>query len=56
MLIVVTTPNSFNKSLFVMINVAKPTAVVILVIKVAVPVLVITRCNALALLECLWYS
>ena len=50
---VVTIPNSLNKSLLVAINVANPTAVVMLVIKVAVPVLVITRCNAFALLACL---
>jgi hypothetical protein len=35
----------------VIINVAKPAAVVRLVIKVAVPTLVITRCNALAFRE-----
>ncbi len=44
-----TIPNSFNNSLLVMIKVAKPAAVVKLVIKVAVPTLVITLCNALAL-------
>jgi hypothetical protein len=41
--------NSLRISLLVIINVAKPAAVVRLVIKVAVPTLVITRCNALAL-------
>jgi hypothetical protein len=35
----------FNNSLFVMMKVAKPAAVVKLVIKVAVPTLVITRCK-----------
>ena len=38
-LIEATIPNSFNSLLSVMINVAKPAAVVILVIKVAFPIL-----------------
>ena len=40
-----TTPNSRSKSLSKMMNVAKPDAVVTLVIKVALPILVITRCK-----------
>ena len=51
-----TVPNSFNKVLSVIINVAKPEAVVTLVIKVAFPIFVITRCNDFALLPCLLTS
>ena len=54
-----TTPNSFNRVLSVIIKVAKPEAVVTLVINVAFPTLVITRCNDNALLPCnftsCWY-
>ena len=49
MFIEVTIPNSCNNLLSVIMNVAKPTAVVTFVIKVAVPTLVKTRCNPLAL-------
>ena len=45
-----TTPNSFNKLLSVIINVAKPEAVVTFVINVALPTLVITRCKDFTLL------
>ena len=45
-----TTPNSFNNTLLVRIKVAKPDAVVRLVIRVAFPTFVITRCNDFALL------
>ena len=45
-----TIPNCFNKVLSVKINVANPEAVVTLVIKVALPILVITLCNDFALL------
>src|SRR3970040_2603963 len=52
-------PNSLNNSLWVIIKVAKPAAVVKFVISVAVPTLVITLCNARALLPCeinsCWY-
>ena len=41
-------PNSFSNWLFVKINVAKPDAVVMLVIKVALPIFEMTRCNDLA--------
>jgi methionyl-tRNA synthetase len=37
-------------------KVAKPIAVVTLVINVAIPIFVVTRCNALALLPCTLYS
>ena len=52
----VTIPNSINKSLLETIKVAKPMAVVRFVIKVAIPILVVTRCNALALFPCTLYS
>ena len=45
-----TTPNSFNNVLSVKINVANPDAVVTLVINVALPTLVITRCKLFTLL------
>ena len=45
-----TTPNSLSSLLSVMINVANPDAVVMFVIKVALPTLVITRCNDFTLL------
>ena len=38
-----TVPNSINSLLWVIIKVAKPAAVVVFVIKVALPTLVITR-------------
>ena len=47
MLILATIPNSFNNELSVSIKVAKPEAVVILVIKVALPTLAMTRWSAL---------
>ena len=54
-----TIPNSLSNLLSVRIKVAKPEAVVTLVIKVALPIFVITRCNDFALLPCLltscWY-
>ena len=54
-----TMPNSFKILLFVKIKVAKPDAVVRLVIKVAFPIFVITRWSDLALFPCLatssWY-
>ncbi|GAB0326575.1 hypothetical protein JPSP47_25500 [Staphylococcus pseudintermedius] len=50
MFIEVTTPNSNKSWLLDATKVAKPIAVVTLVIKVAIPILVVTRCNALALL------
>ena len=56
MLMLATTPNSFNKELSVRMKVANPEAVVTLVIKVAFPTLVITRCSAFALLPCFLYS
>ncbi len=43
-----TIPNSVKSSLSVTIKVAKPAAVVKLVIKVALPTLEITRCKDLA--------
>ncbi len=52
-------PNSFSKSLSVIIKVANPAAVVRFVIKVALPTLEITRCKDFALLPCFliscWY-
>ena len=45
-----TTPNSFKSLLFVKMNVANPEAVVTLVINVALPIFVITRCNDFTLL------
>ena len=45
-----TTPNSFKSLLSVSINVANPDAVVTLVISVALPTLVITRCKLFTLL------
>ena len=54
-----TVPNSCNNLLLVKIKAAKPDAVVTLVIKVALPIFVITRCSDLALLPCFrtscWY-
>ena len=44
-LIEATIPNSFKSLLSVIIKVANPEAVVIFVIKVAFPILEITRCN-----------
>src|SRR6056300_928084 len=55
-LIEATIPNSFNRVLSVMIKVANPEAVVTLVIRVAFPILAITRCNESALLPCFWAS
>ena len=46
--ILATIPNSLNKVLSVKIKVANPLAVVRLVIKVALPILVMTRCNDFA--------
>ena len=51
-----TIPNSVNNSLSVAIKVAKPAAVVKLVIKVALPTFEITRCKDLALLPCFFIS
>ena len=52
-------PNSLNSSLSKMIKVAKPEAVVILVINVAFPILEITRCKESAWFPCFltscWY-
>ncbi len=54
-----TIPNSSRSLLSVIINVAKPDAVVTLVINVALPILVITLCSDLALFPCsltsCWY-
>ena len=54
-----TVPNSVNNLLWVMIKVANPEAVVVLVISVAFPTLVMTRCSDFALFPCLlnscWY-
>ena len=59
MLIEATIPNSFNTLLSVKIKVAKPDAVVKLVIIVALPIFIITLYNDLTLLPCLatscWY-
>ena len=49
-------PNSFSKLLLTKTKVAKPDAVVILVIKVAFPILEITRCNAFACCPCFFIS
>src|SRR5210317_42374 len=58
-LIEATTPNSFKILLLVKIKVAKPEAVVKLVINVAFPIFAITRCNDLAWFLCFaiscWY-
>ena len=51
-----TIPNSFSSWLFVKINVAKPLAVVTLVINVAFPTLAITRCRDFAWLPCCFIS
>ena len=51
-----TVPNSVSNLLCVIINVANPDAVVVFVIKVALPTFVITRCKDLALLPCLLTS
>ena len=51
-----TVPNSFNNSLSVITNVAKPEAVVTFVINVAFPIFEITRCKDFALLPCLFTS
>ena len=57
--ILATTPNSTNNLLSVKMNVANPLAVVRLVIKVALPTLVMTRCKDFAWLPCFliscWY-
>ena len=54
-----TIPNSLSNLLSVKINVAKPEAVVILVINVAFPTFVMTRCSDFTLLPCsltsCWY-
>ena len=59
MLIEATMPNSFNTLLSVKINVAKPEAVVRLVISVALPIFIITLCKDLTMFPCLanscWY-
>ena len=59
MLIEATIPNSFNTLLSVKIKVAKPDAVVKLVISVALPIFVITLCKDFTLLAFLatscWY-
>ncbi len=49
-------PNSRNKLLLTKTKVAKPEAVVILVIKVALPILAITLCKDLAWLPCFFIS
>ena len=51
-----TTPNSISRLLDVMINVAKPQAVVRLVTNDAFPILHIVRCNAITLRPCNLYS
>ena len=56
MLIEAMIPNSLSISLFVIINVANPAAVVRFVINVAVPTFVMTLCNDLALLPWATYS
>ena len=52
MLMEATIPNSFSKSLSKMMKVAKPDAVVILVINVAFPIFEMTRCKDKAWLPC----
>ena len=49
-------PNSRSKLLFTKTKVAKPDAVVIFVIKVAFPILEITRCKAFACCPCFFIS
>ena len=56
MLMEATIPNSLKSSLFTKIKVAKPEAVVKLVIKVALPTFAITRCRDLAWLPCSFIS
>ena len=51
-----TMPNSLSNLLSVKANVANPEAVVTLVINVAFPTLVITRCKDFALLPCFFIS
>ena len=51
-----TVPNSVSMVLCVMTNVAKPDAVVALVIRVALPTFAMTRCKDFALLPCLFTS
>ena len=59
MFIEATIPNSFSSLLLVRMKVAKPDAVVTLVIRVALPILVMTRCRDLAWFPCdlisCWY-
>ena len=55
-LIEATIPNSLSSLLSVIINVAKPEAVVTLVIKVALPIFEITRCKDRAWLPCFFTS
>ena len=55
-LIEATMPNSLRSWLLVKIKVANPEAVVILVIKVAFPTLVMTRCKDLAWFPWRWIS
>ena len=49
-------PNSRSKLLFTKTKVAKPDAVVMLVIKVAFPIFEITRCSAFACCPCFFIS
>ena len=49
-------PNSRSKLLFTKTKVAKPDAVVIFVINVALPTLEITRCKAFACWPCFFIS
>ena len=51
-----TTPNSLSNLLSVEMKVAKPDAVVTLVIKVALPIFVITFCRDRDLIPCLFSS
>lgn len=51
-LIEATIPNSLSRSLSKIIKVAKPEAVVMFVIKVALPILEITRCSDKAWFPC----
>ena len=56
MLMEATIPNSLSRSLSNMMKVAKPEAVVMLVIKVAFPILEITRCKESAWFPCFFTS
>ena len=56
MLMEATIPNSLNRSLSKIMKVAKPDAVVMLVIKVALPILEMTLCNDRAWFPCFFTS